>query len=115
MIIQRSSSSPSPIFIRGPTPFIAPAPIKTEPEVVTSDSLTEQDSDIPFDEESSLPIDVAQVYRPGGVRVYDVAIQKMPMPLKGLTAQTWRAREEDIIYYSDAKDKDKAMTIIWGR
>lgn len=53
--------------------------------------------------------------RVGGVRVFDIAIQEMPMPLRGLEAALLRCREEWLCMATICSDTDKAMAILWGR
>lgn len=97
---------------------MAPPGLKSETDDDTSRAFTtpEQDLDIPVPSNSIHENrDMPPVYRSGGMRIYDVAMREMPLPLKGLSAQAWLTREEDMIYYSIANDQDKAMGILWGR
>jgi hypothetical protein len=98
---------------------MAPPRLKSETEDDTSRAFTttpEVDFDTPIPYISTVGSgDLSPVYRPGGTSIYDVAMQEMPLPFKGLMAQAWLAKEEDIIYYSTSTDQDKAMGILWGR
>ncbi|KAG8811457.1 hypothetical protein FRC17_002440 [Serendipita sp. 399] len=53
--------------------------------------------------------------RYGGYRAYDLAIQRMPLPLLGFNTEAQLAKEEDTIGYIQSRDEDKALAIMWGR
>ncbi|KIM33083.1 hypothetical protein M408DRAFT_326740 [Serendipita vermifera MAFF 305830] len=57
----------------------------------------------------------ARRYRVGGTKCYDLAMQEMPMPLRGIAAKTFECRENDMCLFTKCSDEEKAMAIIWGR
>ncbi|KAG8814178.1 hypothetical protein FRC17_001257 [Serendipita sp. 399] len=56
-----------------------------------------------------------RILRYGGYRAYDLAIQRMPLPLLGFNTEAQLAKEEDTIGYIQSRDEDKALAIMWGR
>jgi hypothetical protein len=94
-------------------PSIEPVPQGTNLEHGDqSDDMVEQLAVVMMDLDTNEEV---KRYRVGGIGCYDLAMQEMAMPLKGLAAKALEGRENDVCFYPKCSDREKAMAIIWGR